>query len=96
MIVPRQTRAEILAKLQAKIDALEPILISSAGSGLVASLLEKAGADCVNTFENAAWDPPIEWRATSPIFPKPSSRCSRRRALVPFGLRAHRVSDPAA
>jgi predicted TIM-barrel enzyme len=30
-----------------------PIFIASAGSGLVASLLEKAGADCINTFSGA-------------------------------------------
>ena len=30
-----------------------PILIASAGSGLVAKLLEKAGADCINTFSGA-------------------------------------------
>src|SRR6185295_15884111 len=30
-----------------------PIMISSAGSGLVAQLLERAGADCINTFSGA-------------------------------------------
>lgn len=30
-----------------------PIFIASAGSGLVAKLLEKAGADCINTFSGA-------------------------------------------
>ncbi len=53
MIVRRTTRAEILAKLQRKIQVRKPIFIASAGSGLVASLLEKAGADCVNTFSGA-------------------------------------------
>ena len=53
MIVPRTSRGEILAKLQKKLDAKIPILISSAGSGLVAQLLEKAGADCINTFSGA-------------------------------------------
>ena len=53
MIVPRTSRAEILAKLQKKKAANLPIFIASAGSGLVASLLEKAGADCVNTFSGA-------------------------------------------
>ena len=53
MIVSRTTRAEILAKLQRKIQVRKPIFIASAGSGLVASLLEKAGADCVNTFSGA-------------------------------------------
>ena len=42
-----------MAKLQKKIDAKIPILIASAGSGLVAQLLEKAGADCINTFSGA-------------------------------------------
>ncbi|MFT7517606.1 MAG: putative TIM-barrel enzyme [Myxococcota bacterium] len=53
MIVPRTTRPEILKRLKAKVAARKPILISSAGSGLVASLHEKAGADCVNTFSGA-------------------------------------------
>ncbi len=53
MIVPRTSREEILQKLRAKIDRRQPILISSAGSGLVAQMLEKAGADCINTFSGA-------------------------------------------
>ena len=53
MIVPRTSREEILAKLQKKVGARKPILISSAASGLVARLLEEAGADCVNTFHGA-------------------------------------------
>lgn len=53
MIVPRTSRKEILAKLQHKVKNNIPIFIASAGSGLVASLLEKAGADCVNTFSGA-------------------------------------------
>lgn len=53
MIVPRTTRAEILAKLRKKVDARKPVFIASAGSGLVAKLLEQAGADCVNTFSGA-------------------------------------------
>ncbi len=53
MIAPRTNRTEILAKLRAKRDANIPIYIASAGSGLVAQLLEKAGADCVNTFSGA-------------------------------------------
>ena len=53
MIVPRTSRAEILSKLQKKMDQRIPIFIASAGSGLVASLLEKAGADCINTFSGA-------------------------------------------
>ena len=53
MIVPRTSRSEIMKKLRSKIDSKTPILISSAGSGLVAKLLEDAGADCVNTFSGA-------------------------------------------
>ncbi len=53
MIVPRTSRQEIMAKLKKKVDSRIPIFIASAGSGLVASLLEKAGADCVNTFSGA-------------------------------------------
>jgi predicted TIM-barrel enzyme len=53
MIVKRTSREEILAKLNHKVKAKIPILIASAGSGLVASLLEKAGVDCINTFSGA-------------------------------------------
>jgi predicted TIM-barrel enzyme len=53
MIVKRTNRREILAKLKKKVSDRIPILIASAGSGLVASLLEKAGADCINTFSGA-------------------------------------------
>jgi len=53
VIVPRISRQQILHKLQKKVSDHIPILIASAGSGLVASLLEKAGADCINTFSGA-------------------------------------------
>lgn len=53
MIVRRTSRIEILEKLNKKVRDRIPILIASAGSGLVAKLLEKAGADCVNTFSGA-------------------------------------------
>mgnify|MGYP000722085539 FL=1 len=53
MITPRTSRTEILQKLQKKKDQNIPIFIASAGSGLVAKLLEKAGADCINTFSGA-------------------------------------------
>jgi predicted TIM-barrel enzyme len=53
MIVPRTSRQEILARLHAKVAARDPIFIASAGNGLVAKLLEKAGADCINTFSGA-------------------------------------------
>jgi predicted TIM-barrel enzyme len=53
VIVPRTSREEILSKLAAKRAANKPIWIASAGSGLVARLLENAGVDCVNTFSGA-------------------------------------------
>lgn len=53
VIVPRTSREEILSKLGRKVEARLPIFIASAGSGLVARLLEQAGADCVNTFSGA-------------------------------------------
>ncbi len=53
MIVPRTSRSEIMGKLQRKISERLPIFIASAGSGLVAQLLEKAGVDCINTFPGA-------------------------------------------
>ena len=53
MITPRTSRKKILKKLRKKIKKRIPILIASAGSGLVAKLLEKAGADCINTFSGA-------------------------------------------
>ncbi len=53
MIVPRTSRQDILDKLRAKVRQRIPIFIASAGSGLVARLLERAGADCINTFSGA-------------------------------------------
>ena len=53
MIVPRTTRDAIMTKLRAKVAARKPVWIASAGSGLVAQLLEGAGVDCVNTFSGA-------------------------------------------
>lgn len=53
MIVPRTSRSKILAKLKEKVRRKLPVFIASAGSGLVAKLLEAAGADCVNTFSGA-------------------------------------------
>ncbi len=53
MIVKHTSRTAIMDKLRKKVQEKTPILIASAGSGLVASLLEKAGADCVNTFSGA-------------------------------------------
>lgn len=53
MIVPRTSRAAIIQKLCAKVATRVPVFIASAGSGLVAQLLERAGVDCVNTFSGA-------------------------------------------
>ncbi len=53
MITKRITTETILANLQAKVKARQPIMISSAGSGLVASIQEKCGTDCINTFSGA-------------------------------------------
>ena len=49
----RAERERIVDKLRSKRAAGRPILISSASNGLVAKLLEQAGADCVNTFSGA-------------------------------------------
>jgi predicted TIM-barrel enzyme len=53
VIVPRTSRTQILQKLNAKVERRLPVFIASAGSGLVARLLESAGVDCVNTFSGA-------------------------------------------
>lgn len=53
MITKRNTSETILARLRAKVSAHEPIMIASAGSGLVAKLLEESGVDCINTFSGA-------------------------------------------
>lgn len=53
MIVARTSRSQILHKLRNKVARRLPIFIASAGSGLVAQLLERAGVDCVNTFSGA-------------------------------------------
>jgi predicted TIM-barrel enzyme len=42
-----------MQKLRAKVERRLPVFIASAGSGLVAQLLERAGADCINTFSGA-------------------------------------------
>lgn len=53
MITTHTSREKILQKLRKKVDKKLPIFIASAGSGLVAKLLEKAGVDCINTFSGA-------------------------------------------
>jgi predicted TIM-barrel enzyme len=53
MFTVRLTTEQILERLRRKVAGRRPIMISSAGSGLVARLLEDAGADCINTFSGA-------------------------------------------
>ena len=53
MITKRITTDAILAKLSAKVASRTPIMIASAGSGLVAKILEESGVDCINTFSGA-------------------------------------------
>lgn len=53
MFTKRLDRDEILQGLRRKVRDRKPITIASAGSGLVASLLERAGVDCINTFSGA-------------------------------------------
>ena len=53
MITKRISSEEIRASLRRKVDANEPIMIASAGSGLVAKILEREGVDCINTFSGA-------------------------------------------
>ena len=53
LIVPRIPPKTVLERLRSKVAAKQPLFIASAGSGLVAQLLEKAGADCINTFSGA-------------------------------------------
>lgn len=53
MITVQLSPDTILKRLRMKVDERRPIMISSAGSGLVAQLLEEAGADCINTFSGA-------------------------------------------
>ncbi len=53
MITARVSTEQILSRLRAKIAERQPIMIASAGSGLVAKLLERAGVDCINTFSGA-------------------------------------------
>ena len=53
MITTRISTQTILERLAEKVKSRKPIMISSAGSGLVAKLLEREGADCINTFSGA-------------------------------------------
>lgn len=53
MITKRISTEQILANLRHKVNNRLPIMISSAGSGLVAKLQEQCGTDCINTFSGA-------------------------------------------
>ena len=53
MITTRISTEQILANLKKKVDNRQPIMISSAGSGLVAKIQEECGTDCINTFSGA-------------------------------------------
>lgn len=53
MITKRISSEQIRANLKHKVENRIPIMISSAGSGLVAKLQEAAGTDCINTFSGA-------------------------------------------
>lgn len=53
MITARLDPAEFLKKLRAKVADHDPIMIASAGGGLVAQILEEQGVDFINTFSGA-------------------------------------------
>ena len=53
MITARLDPMTFLASLRKKVASREPIMIASAGSGLVAQILEEQGVDFVNTFSGA-------------------------------------------
>lgn len=53
MITKRVDPSEFLARMKKKVADREPIMIASAGSGLVARLLEDEGIDIINTFSGA-------------------------------------------
>lgn len=53
MITARLDPSSFLASLRKKVENREPIMVASAGSGLVAQILEEQGVDFVNTFSGA-------------------------------------------
>ena len=53
MITSRLDPMKFLALLREKVNNRDPIMIASAGSGLVAQILEEQGVDFVNTFSGA-------------------------------------------
>jgi predicted TIM-barrel enzyme len=66
MIVKRQTKEEVLDKVWKKINSNKPIFAGACGTGLVAKLLEMAGADFIVTFSGArlrnnGWGTMSQW-----------------------------------
>ena len=66
MIVKRHTREEMFSKMRGKIKSNEAIFVAACGTGLVAKLLEKAGADFIVTFSGArlrnnGWGTMSQW-----------------------------------
>lgn len=53
MITKRVEPQDFLKRMRRKVKDGEPIMIASAGSGLVAKLLEEEGVDIINTFSGA-------------------------------------------
>ncbi len=53
MITKRVDPQVFLDRMRQKVKARDPIMIASAGSGLVAKLLEEQGVDIINTFSGA-------------------------------------------
>lgn len=53
MITKRLDPTEFLERLRQKVKDRDPIMVASAGSGLVAQILEEQGVDFVNTFSGA-------------------------------------------
>ena len=53
MITARLDPSSFLISLRKKVENREPIMVASAGSGLVAQILEEQGVDFVNTFSGA-------------------------------------------
>ena len=66
MIVKRHSREEVLANMRKKIEKGKPLFLAACGTGLVAKLLEKAGADFIVTFSGArlrnnGWGTMSQW-----------------------------------
>ena len=61
MITRSPSTAAILERLREKVERRLPIMIASAGGGLVARLLEEQGVDCINTFSGARLRSERQW-----------------------------------